>query len=124
MKLEALFEDQHGNRYYTVEQKMDLWQGRSGKPLYGGMAQPTFHKITAKPGDEIHHLVGGTFLIQGEDVKSSIHLRDPSQETEAEHHAYRHNPGAFVANLFKKAVASGDLEETTKDRAAHVRYSH
>lgn len=125
MKLSTLFENVQGpNRFFRVEEKMDVWQGRATTPAHGGMSFPSFHRVVARPGDEIHWLHGGVFLVKGEDVKGSIHMRNPSKESEGDHHAYRHNPTGFRARLFNEAMHAGHLTEIDKSEAKHVNYSH
>lgn len=121
MRLSELVEAVKGpNRFFTVVKKFGGFKPGERRPY----SLPTYRSATAFPGDEIHFLGGGTFLIDrdGNVDVDGFRADDPDRGGEAEYHQYKHDPTGFKARELQAKVDSGHLEEISKNEAKKVQY--
>lgn len=111
--LRSLIEDHTSfgpNQWFRVmANSLQVFKHISGRPG----TFPSFRPMTINQYDEIHWLHGGLFAIQ-QDRVWSIHMHDPSKETEGESYM---STNSKRARGLKAAMQDGKIEEIAKDDA-------
>ena len=103
------------NSYFAVKEPFRIWRhvGHSQSNTYIGSSR-VFNTVknaeVAKPGDELHCLVGGTFLVRG-GVAHEISLKPPVHIFEAKYH---NTPAERIAEDLEKGGRLSKLQSATK----------
>ena len=103
------------NIFFRVEDSFPIYHG-------GGFTR-RFNTAEAQPGDEIHWLKGGTFLVRdGAVVVDGVHVTNPDKYSEGEYHAARNNPDAWKSKHLQALETDGKLTEIPRNNAQTVKY--
>lgn len=115
MKVRSLLEASPSSRYFEVVDSFPIFHG-------GGFFNRS-QKSQTQPGDEIHAIPGGNFLIRdGRVVQDGFTpLTDPDS-SEATHHEYRNSVYTFNNKRFNSLVKRGSIEELPQNRVTSVQY--
>lgn len=108
-----------GNRYYRVKAATPVWikTGWKGSNCYYGSSQifqATYAEATAKRGDQIHKLVGGTFLVRKDGTVAECQLSKPIEKSPFE----KNYGGTWAPELPATLV---EIAQTAASRPASYR---